>query len=344
MVQTGHQADVYELSSERTLRVKKEVVQMDFDDGHFILCRTLYSAISVGTELAAWRGDPPLRPSLIYPRVVGYCNVAEIVAIGSEVRRFSIGDYVLTFQSHRSVFSCSESDVITSIPKESDLPSIATSYLFHLGYNAMLRCNFVPGCNIAIVGLGTIGLATVAMLSRFGGKAHAFSGRNSARSLALTVGAVGSWDKSDPYAVKGALDYVAPGGFDIVINTSNSWADWKLSLKLCRKFGTIGVVGFPGRAQTPPDFNPLSSEYVYDKQLTIVGCGQSPDYDIPAHDMRFTVKRNCQYIMNQIVNGNLPARKLIFDILPWSLLGDIYRVLEDKNDSGLTRVLDWQIS
>ena len=34
-----------------------------------ILCETIVTAISPGTELAAWRGLPPLRPGVVYPRL-----------------------------------------------------------------------------------------------------------------------------------------------------------------------------------------------------------------------------------------------------------------------------------
>jgi hypothetical protein len=62
-----------------------------------ILCKTLVSAISPGTEIAAYNGLPPLRPMKPYPRLVGYCNVSEIIDVGSNVTEYKIRQRILTF-------------------------------------------------------------------------------------------------------------------------------------------------------------------------------------------------------------------------------------------------------
>ena len=62
-----------------------------------IIAKTILSAISPGTELAAYMGQPPLRPSIQqYPRLLGYCNVARVVAVGRAVKDCRMGDSVLT--------------------------------------------------------------------------------------------------------------------------------------------------------------------------------------------------------------------------------------------------------
>ena len=76
-----------------------------------ILCESLVSVISPGTELAAYRGAPPLRPGVTYPRLVGYCNVARVLAKGVGVNNIELGDRVLTLQSHRSHFKIKTSEV-----------------------------------------------------------------------------------------------------------------------------------------------------------------------------------------------------------------------------------------
>lgn len=335
-------AKVYELTAPRTLRLREQRLDPLALEPAEILCETVFSALSVGTELAAWRGDPPLRPGNPYPRVIGYCNVAQILRVGASVTNLAPGQHVLTFQSHRSAFSCNKSDVIAALPSDVDLASASTTYLFHLGYNALLRCSFVPGHRVAVVGLGTIGLATVALASRVGGTVHAFSNRTDAQRLAANLGAHGAWDKRAPEALHAAIQAIDGGGFDIVITTSSEWSDWKTALKLVRKGGTIGVVGFPGRTQPEPPFNPLASEFLYDKQLTIIGCGQSPDYELPAYDLRFTVKRNCTFLLDLILRGELPARRLIASVEPWDRLESIYNAIEEGVESGLTRVLLWK--
>jgi threonine dehydrogenase-like Zn-dependent dehydrogenase len=148
-------------------------------------------------------------------------------------------------------------------------------------------------------------------------------------------GMSGTSAKTNPDSVH--LNY-----FDCVISTTNSWPDWKLALQLSRRGGTIVTVGFPGRGQKIPDFNPLASQYLYDKQLTITSCGHVPNADVAPFDIRFTLNRNCEFLMQAIINGSLPAVDLIEDIRLAADLGQIYEDMMTQRKSGRTFVLDWQ--
>lgn len=85
-------------SSDSGLNRFKRALQSDQ-----VFARTLYSAISPGTEIAAFLGCPPLRPGKLCPRVVGYCNVAEVLAIGAGVTLCRTGDTILKVSSCASL-------------------------------------------------------------------------------------------------------------------------------------------------------------------------------------------------------------------------------------------------
>jgi D-arabinose 1-dehydrogenase-like Zn-dependent alcohol dehydrogenase len=214
--------------------------------------------------MAAYRGDPPLRPGNAYPRLVGYCNVAEIVATGSAVTCYAVGDRILTHQSHRSAFVVEETSVLATLPSGADLVHAATTYLFHLGYNALLTGGFQPGQRVAVMGLGTLGLATVALGSAFGASVAAFSDQPDALRLAQELGADFALPKAAATSQPQDGDVAGHTGIDLVVTTSNTWDDWLLALRLASRGGTICVLGFPGRTEPVPPFNPLDSQYFYD--------------------------------------------------------------------------------
>jgi len=86
---------VYQLESPYTL-TKKECELDDRGLGPSdIYAETEYSVVSTGTEIAAWVGKPPLRSAIAYPRLVGYCNLAKVIKVGSSVSDINVGDYVL---------------------------------------------------------------------------------------------------------------------------------------------------------------------------------------------------------------------------------------------------------
>ncbi|MEQ1760502.1 MAG: zinc-binding dehydrogenase, partial [Vicinamibacterales bacterium] len=171
-------ASYYELQGPRTLRLEEEELGECLQSGE-LLARTEFSAISTGTEIAAWQGKPPLRPSRAYPRLVGYSNVAEVIAIGDETDGLRVGDHILTHQSHRTAFRCGTGDVLLSIRgvSESSRKALATAYLYHLGYAALLRAAYTPGHAVAIVGFGLLGLATAQLVHAFGGSPIVFTAR-----------------------------------------------------------------------------------------------------------------------------------------------------------------------
>jgi len=103
-VRCGMTASVYHLTGPRALELREEPLGGGLLTPAEIEAVTVYTAISPGTELAAWEGKPPLRPSSPYPRLLGYCNLARVTRVGSEVAGMGAGNYVLTHQSHRSAF------------------------------------------------------------------------------------------------------------------------------------------------------------------------------------------------------------------------------------------------
>ncbi len=114
MQPTG-EACVVELAGEGRLAARPETLVLDGLGRHEVGCATPYTAISPGTELAAWEGHTPLRPDRTYSRVLGYCNLSRVIATGEWVRRFRPGDLVLTLQSHRSHFVCGEDEILVAI-------------------------------------------------------------------------------------------------------------------------------------------------------------------------------------------------------------------------------------
>jgi len=135
-------AKVYSLEDKFTLTlVKVEIDESNILPNQFF-AKTLYSTISPGTELAAYIGSPPLRPMKVYPRLLGYCNLAEVLATGSEVKNLKAGDKVITFQSHRSHFIAEENTIVVKLKDDSLLEFASATYLYHLPFHALLKSGF----------------------------------------------------------------------------------------------------------------------------------------------------------------------------------------------------------
>lgn len=308
-----------------------------------IFCETLVSAISPGTEIAAYEGAPPLRPTAQpYPRLVGYLNVARVKAIGSAVRDCAVGDRVLTYVCHRSHFTLSQDKVMAVLPASVESSAASLAYLYRLALNGLRRGQIRRNFSVAVIGLGPIGLCAVQQASLLGAKVTVVSARPDALALARRLGATSTLCL-EPNDADAALQEGAPQDLDLVITTSNRWEDWQVALRLPRFNGVIAVLGFPGRGQPLPRFNPLASQYLYDRQLSIVGAGMSPAMPgSPEEDGLEAQRADLREILNQMADGIIDPSPLIEGVFDAAKLADAYEALSMGRSGSGTLILRWQ--
>ena len=303
-----------------------------------VLCETLVTAISPGTELAAYAGLPPLREGIAYPRLQGYCNVGRVLAVGSEVLSVAVGDRVLSFTSHRSHFILPEADLLLRLPERARSEDVVCAYLFHLGYNAVLRSGIRAGSRVLVVGLGVLGLTSVAMASLAGATVYGLSDQSRPAKIAHELGASCVCGRNETEALCNAL---GSGLADVVIVTTNTWSDWGIALQLAAPLGTVAVLGFPGRGSVPGPFNPLDSRYFYAKQLRIEAVGLSPERPDNRGFARFNERDNLEFLAGKIVVGQLNAGALISGEYPGTHIEQAYQDLIARKNSPVTYLLRW---
>jgi len=285
-----------------------------------------------------------LRSGPAYPRLVGYCNAARVLAVGNEIAGIAAGDRILTHQSHRTCFACDADDVLALIPAALDSRSASAAYIAHIGLNALQRAALQPGETVVIQGLGPIGLATVA-LARTMGAAHVVAIGNSANRIekARALGATITIEVEDAELSARFLEAAGGSGAHVVINTVNSWSAWRTSLDLVLPFGRVAVLGFPGRGETLPDFNPLQSDPFYTKQPSILsvglaaGPGNWGEGDVAEH--RHT---NMEFLLRLMTTGSLPLGDLITHERRWDELEAVYELAAAGDKEMIVPVLRWE--
>ena len=309
-----------------------------------IVAATEYSAISIGTEKAAYVGLPALRAGPAYPRLVGYCNAARVLRVGTDVKEISPDMRILTHQSHQSFFACKESDVLAVIPSDLSSREASLAYIAHIGLTGLQRAGLRAGESVAVQGLGPVGLATIALSRAMdAGNVIAIGNSQSRNERALDLGATSAFDASDAQLCNAFARCTNGKLADIVISTVNSWSAWQTTLEIVRAFGRIAVLGFPGRGEGLPDFNPLASEPFYTKQPTLISAGLAAgpgpwgDGDSVQH-----CRKNIAFLLGLMQSGRLPLAQLITHEVPWSELETIYRLAADGDKSLVTAVLRWQ--
>lgn len=323
-------------------QLKFEDIVLDVDglsDDH-IYAETEFSAVSIGTESAAYAGQPPLRLGSPYPRFLGYCNVAKIMRVGKEVREFKVGDRIFTHQSHQSAFICSSNEIVAQVSGvSSNIASL--TYLAQLGLAALQKGGFRFGENVAVLGLGVIGLATVNVAAAVGARVIALGNDEFRMMKAVELGASACLCSDDP-TLNQKIESVTDGrGIDLLITTANSWEAWRIALEVPRHQGRIAVLGFPGRAEGPPQFNPFDPFLFYSKQLTVFAAGCVPEGHVNAREAPFTLRQNMRMLLRLMEDGRLSLGSLVTHCVPWHELSQVYKASCRKDKSMIAAVLDW---
>jgi threonine dehydrogenase-like Zn-dependent dehydrogenase len=332
---------VYKLLAPQELVLIEEQINVDnLGDNEFI-AETIYTAISPGTETAAFLGKEPLRPGNIYPRVVGYCNIAKVIVKGKSINDISIGDFVLTFQSHRSHYVQSSKAFYLKVNPE--LAKKATvAYLFHLGYHSLLTAGAKQGHNIAIIGAGVLGVATSIMSEVSGARTYLFSNQIDSISIMAKNNKFVCVLKKQDSSLKIIQNQTEDTGIDIIVNTSNSWEDWKFALNAVNTNGLIVNLGFPGRGEELPLFNPLNPQFVYTKNLTIKALSPLYEAEISASQIRFNIKRNLEYILSLIKADRIFIDSLVTNEISYPDLNEQYIKYTSRNNHLLSTLILWK--
>ena len=132
-----------------------------------LLVRSCAGAISMGTELALYRGATRQSLPLHYPLMTGYETIAEVLACGANVRHVAVGDRIVAFYGHRTHAVIPASRAIRIPPDISD----ALALLVILGCETakgIAKVVVEPHERVLITGAGTIGLLTLFNLRAHG--------------------------------------------------------------------------------------------------------------------------------------------------------------------------------
>ncbi|HUG15126.1 MAG TPA: zinc-binding dehydrogenase [Thermomicrobiales bacterium] len=162
-----------------------------------VLLWTTAGAISIGTELARYRGAERRGYERPLPVMTGYESLGIVTAIGDGVTGLAPGDRALAFYGHRTAALVPAAKAIPVAPDIGDA----------LALLAILGCDVVKGVRklqprpdepVLITGAGTIGLLAVWSLRALGVETVDVVEPNaSRRELALALGARQALDPTD---------------------------------------------------------------------------------------------------------------------------------------------------
>lgn len=319
---------------ETSAQLKSYIPRSPKEDEIFV--RATKSMLSPGTERAAllriW-DDPDFREN------PGYQLVGIVEDLGTDVKKFEIGDRVTSLYSHSSLATMStEPWMVLPIPENVSDEEAAFVALGSVALHAIRRAKICLGETMFIFGAGIIGLIALQLAKQNGVQTLIISDRSEERlTLAKKLGAdhVLNPDKID--VEEKVFELTAGKGAEIVLEAVGHTAILPQAFKLAAIGGRVICVGILEQ-EVPMSFHKTFIQ----KELSLIAAYQPlcPTTDnLYWHD---TQQANRAFLLELIGQGKLNVKDIITHRLDVQDAPAFYERLKNFDYSMLGIILDWE--
>jgi predicted dehydrogenase/threonine dehydrogenase-like Zn-dependent dehydrogenase len=249
------------------------------------------------------------------PLPLGYCNVGEVIAVGTGVTDFKVGDRVASNGHHAEVVNVPQ-NLVAKIPDGVNYDQAAFTVIGAIGLQGIRLIAPTFGETVVVTGLGLIGLISGQLLLANGCRVIGLDFDQSKIDLARSFGieAYNTADGTNPVSL---IESLTNGiGADGVLITASTKSNDVIAQAagMCRKKGRIVLVGVIGLDINRSDF--------FKKELSFqVSCSYGPGrydenyeekgQDYPIGYVRWTEKRNFEAILSALDKGQLKVESMI---------------------------------
>ena len=216
------------------------------------------------------------------------------------------------------------------------------SHLYALSSKCYRKAHFTPGENVAVVGLGVLGLGAVALGPSFGARVVGLGNSPVRLDMARRMGAHEAFASNDP-DLGAKLDRFTDGaGIDLVILTANPWPAYRTALEVVRPNGRVAIVALTGRGEKPLDFNPLAMELFYIKGISLIAVCEEDGYLYPVSGERFSGERACAHVLSLMADGRLEPKRLITHRFGYEQMVKAYEMAYRREKEMLGVIFQWK--
>ena len=314
--------------------------------------RTLYSGISTGTELTAFRGTNPYlhkrwddlsrlfvtgEPTFPYPLDGwGYEQVGSVETVGPGVTGLVPGALVWGAWGHRSAAVVAESRLAGRVLPAGVRPLCGVfARIGAVALNALLDADVHVGETVAIFGQGVPGLVATQLARLNGGTVVAVDRLPRRLELARTLGAANVVDASTTPAAETIRTLTDGRGADVVIDLTGSTAALHEAIRSAAYAARVVVAGFTqGEARGLR----LGEEFHHNRiELRSSQIASVPPRLAP----RWTPLRLERTIVDLHEEGRLELEALVSHVLPAADAADAFRLLDERPDEAVQVVLEF---
>ena len=314
--------------------------------------RTLYSGISAGTELTAYRGSNPYltkrwdnetrlfvegSTSFSYPvDGWGYEEVGEVVEVGAEAAGVAVGDRIWGTWGHRAVtVQKAERAASRILDPEADPRVGIFSQIGAIALNVVLDADIHVGETVAVFGLGVPGQIAAQLARLNGARVIGVDNLPARRELALELGADQVLDATQGSVAERIRELTGGRGADACLEVTGSYRALHEAIRSVAYSSRVCAAGF---MQGDGVGLRLGEEFHHNRVQLV--CSQISGV-APALQHRWDAYRLARTAMDLAVAGRLRLTELISHTMPMAEAPEAFRLLDEHPEQALQVVLNF---
>ena len=278
------------------------------------------------------------------PMALGYSSAGTIVSLGKNMQGFKVGQRVACagggFAVHAE-YNVLPRNLLTLLPKNVDFESAAFTTLGAIALHGFRLAEPQIGENVAVIGLGLLGLLTTQIASAAGCNVLSIDLDSKRIAIASSLGAQAVHRDQ---AVDSSAAFTASRGFDMILICADTSSNDPIELAgiIARDRARVVAVGAVGLT--------IPRKVYYEKEISFInsrsyGPGrydinyEENGQDYPLGYVRWTESRNFEAIVDLLSKDKLKVKPLITHRFPIEKATQAYDVITGKKKESFLGVL-----
>lgn len=304
-----------------------------------VLLKTIYSAISGGTERANLRGEPNTFGD--FPKKEGYCAVSVVAAVGGRVTSCKVGDRVLAYHGNHAAYAVIPETQATVVTDDSiDSKEAALVILAAMGLGGVRRLELEIGESAMVIGLGILGLTSV-MFENMSGASPviAIDYNEKRRADALRYGADFAFDPRDADFAENIRKCTGGKGLNAIVEVTGAASALNTALSVAAREARISLLGCTRVSDSSIDYY----KQVHVPGIKLIGAHNKVRPLVESRPHCWTQRDDCRAIMRLISNKRLSLLPLVSEIADPTNCPAVYDRLLNDPEFPLGVLFDWSL-
>ena len=309
-----------------------------------VLVKTLWSAVSAGTETAIYAGTHIgfQTPGATYPRypyLAGYAATGVVLAVGADVKGLQPGQvvgYAGKHATHGLIDTRREPAIPLPARAPEDLAALAR--LVTISLNGVRLARISLGESVLVFGAGLIGQLAAQLCQLSGGRPVTVVDRLPGRlAVAKDCGIASTLDASAGDVLAAARTATGGRGHDVVIEATGAAPVVAQSLQAAARHGRVILLGSPrGKVEIDP------YHWIHSPGVTVIGAHANTTPSAESIHSRWTLAANFELAIDLLSDGTLKLEPLVTHRRSASEAGLVFESLVERPEEQLGVLLDWR--